>query len=253
MKLAVCVLAALAFAATALADGDPASDYLVYGDVYLPYPPPSSSSQLQRAVAAVNAGPGRVKVAVIAQPSDLGSVPSLFGHPADYAKFLGTELHFFYRGALLVVMPAGFGFYKDGATSGPSLGAPADTSADGLTEGAAAAVGVLRRSGSLAYRDTTKPTAIPVSNTVTAGKRSQLVYRATDDSGRAAIVLTVLQGSRTLVTFSVPTRQVAPGALYRVSWSVRAAEAGKTLAFCARATDPSGNRSATTCRKLSVP
>jgi hypothetical protein len=180
-------------------------------------------------------------------------VPSLFGHPADYAKFLGTELHFFYRGALLVVMPAGFGFYKDGATSGPSLGAPADTSADGLTEGAAAAVGVLRRSGSLAYRDTTKPTAIPVSNTVTAGKRSQLVYRATDDSGRAAIVLTVLQGSRTLVTFSVPTRQVAPGALYRVSWSVRAAEAGKTLAFCARATDPSGNRSATTCRKLSVP
>ncbi len=56
----------------------------------------------------------RLKVAVIESAYDLGSVPSLFGHPADYAKFLGIELSLVYKGNLLVVMPAGFGFYHDG-------------------------------------------------------------------------------------------------------------------------------------------
>jgi hypothetical protein len=58
----------------------------------------------------------RVKVAVIGSQSDLGAIPSLFGKPADYAKFLGTELSLVYVGPLLIVMPAGYGIY-DGSRS----------------------------------------------------------------------------------------------------------------------------------------
>jgi hypothetical protein len=58
-----------------------------------------------------------VKVAVIATKEDLGAVPSLFNQPEQYAKFLGTEISFFYSGVLLVVMPAGFGVYHGGKST----------------------------------------------------------------------------------------------------------------------------------------
>ena len=103
----------------ALADGDPASDVLLAQSVFLPYPPPSGTagSALQQAVDAVSKRGDRVKVAVIASPNDLGSVPSLFGKPSAYAAFLGQELGLSYAATLLVVMPAGFGVYDHGAST----------------------------------------------------------------------------------------------------------------------------------------
>jgi hypothetical protein len=65
-------------------------------------------------VRAINAAGYRLKVAVIASPSDLGSVPSLYGRPRYYARFLGIELGLIYKGSLLIAMPAGFGFYHHG-------------------------------------------------------------------------------------------------------------------------------------------
>jgi hypothetical protein len=65
-------------------------------------------------VRAINAAGYRLKVAVIASPSDLGSVPSLYGRPQYYARFLGIELGLIYKGSLLIAMPAGFGFYHHG-------------------------------------------------------------------------------------------------------------------------------------------
>ena len=41
-------------------------------------------------------------------------MPSLFGKPQLYAKFLGTEISFQYTNRLLVVMPNGFGFWRRG-------------------------------------------------------------------------------------------------------------------------------------------
>ena len=252
---AACIVA-LALPAAVLADGDPASDYLVVGDAYLPYTPPAARTQLYAELAAVQKTNGRVKVAVIATPTDLGSIPSLFGHPADYAKFLALEIKFAYTGALLVVMPAGYGFYDNGQPT-PAADAAlttlsiADKSPEGLTQAAAQAVTALAHAGALAYTDTRKPTALPLPETAHAGKPVKLLYRATDDSGRAAVVLTVLAGSRRIALLKVAMRAAAPGVMYSVTWHVPASAHG-ALAFCARATDPSGNRSPTTCAKLTV-
>ena len=87
------------------ADGDPASDYLLIQNVFLPYeaPSPNVSTALEQAIAAVYQHGDRVKVALIDNVSDLGAIPSLFGHPADYAHFLGYELSLWYIGPVLVV------------------------------------------------------------------------------------------------------------------------------------------------------
>ena len=114
---------ALAFAAIAFgvaparADGDPASDILLVQNVFLTYSvdvSPAAKTALEQTVAKLNKGGFRVKVAVIADPADLGAVPSLFGKPQIYAKFLGTEIAFQYTNRLLVVMPNGFGFWRKG-------------------------------------------------------------------------------------------------------------------------------------------
>ena len=102
----------LAAPAAALADGDPASDVLLYQQVYLPYRAPSAAakSNLTAVVAAANKAGYPIRVAVIQSPTDLGSIPQLFGKPTTYASFLAQELAFGYRKRVLVVMPAGFGF-----------------------------------------------------------------------------------------------------------------------------------------------
>jgi hypothetical protein len=119
--LVALVLAALA-AQGARADGDPASDVLIVQTVFLPFqaqlPKPLESKLTRATVEATKAG-YRIRVALIAQPSDLGAVPSLFEKPQTYAKFLWQELSFVYKGGVLVVMPNGLGFY-DGRDPGPS-------------------------------------------------------------------------------------------------------------------------------------
>lgn len=103
--------------APARADGDPASDILLIDNVFLTYSvnvSPAAKTALQQEVGRLNHTGFRVKVAVIADPADLGAVPSLFGKPQVYAKFLGTEISFQYRNRLLVAMPNGFGFWRKG-------------------------------------------------------------------------------------------------------------------------------------------
>ena len=111
-------LAAIAFdVAPARADGDPASDILLVQNVFLTYSvdvSPAAKTALEQTVAKLNKSGFRIKVAVIADPADLGAVPSLFGKPQIYAKFLGTEIAFQYTNRLLIVMPNGFGFWRKG-------------------------------------------------------------------------------------------------------------------------------------------
>ena len=104
--------------AAARADGDPASDVLLGQDVFVTYSvrvPRARSSELEALVAAAGRAGLRVKVAVIATPADLGAVPSLFGQPKRYARFLGGEIYNIYPGRLLVVMPNGYGVGRGGA------------------------------------------------------------------------------------------------------------------------------------------
>jgi hypothetical protein len=116
--LAATALAALVAAPAGLADGDPASDFLPARDVFLSFSEGSSftsgGKQLIDAVTKANQAGYRIKVAVIATPTDLGAVGGLFGEPQRYAEFLGQELTFVYKGRLLIAMPAGLGVSQGG-------------------------------------------------------------------------------------------------------------------------------------------
>ena len=99
----------------ALADGDPASDVLAQQSLFLPQDAGVSAHQQAQLAAllqaAVRAG-YPIRVALIASPTDLGSVTALWRAPQSYAKFLGQELGLVYHGPLLVVMPNALGLYQ---------------------------------------------------------------------------------------------------------------------------------------------
>jgi hypothetical protein len=102
---------------TARADGDPASDYLLGTQVFIPFDlkvPKASQQELTSIVHDANASGYTIRVALIGSAYDMGSVTSLWRKPKPYAKFLGTELTFVYKNRLLVVMPNGFGFNRPG-------------------------------------------------------------------------------------------------------------------------------------------
>lgn len=95
----------------ALADGDPASDVLVYQPVFFPYHPAPGAlrRELNGLVRSANQQGYRIRVAVIQSRRDLGSVPMLFGRPSVYARFLSSELSAIWRDRVLIVMPNGYG------------------------------------------------------------------------------------------------------------------------------------------------
>jgi hypothetical protein len=111
--LLVVVIAVCALAGTARADGDPASDYLLGTQVFLPFDvklPAAKQQELVSIVRDANKSGYAIRVALIGSPYDLGAVTSLWRKPRPYAKFLGAEIQFVYKHRLLVVMPNGFGF-----------------------------------------------------------------------------------------------------------------------------------------------
>jgi hypothetical protein len=118
-KSLACVLGALALAAltapAALADGDPASDVLITQPIFPTYSPKLNSSQAEqfsRLVASAEKAGYPIKVAVIGTRPDLGSVPVLYRNPSRYARFLGLELYYWFKGEVLVAMPNGFGIFR---------------------------------------------------------------------------------------------------------------------------------------------
>jgi hypothetical protein len=108
------VLLALLVPGAARANGDPASDVLLTDRVFLPFEAPISKSaqdDLRNTVVEANKKGFKIRVALIAFTSDLGTATALWAHPEDYSKFLGKEIAFVTTDPLLVSMPAGFGFY----------------------------------------------------------------------------------------------------------------------------------------------
>jgi hypothetical protein len=107
----------LALPGSALANGDPASDYLLVRDTFLPFTTGIDKGAVERldeTIKAANKAGYKIKAAMILAPTDLGTAFSLFRQPQRYAQFLGLELSFVYRGRLLVVMPNGFGYSVNG-------------------------------------------------------------------------------------------------------------------------------------------
>ena len=117
------MLAALALPGAALGDGDPASDVLLFRDVYLPYAPPPDKAQakaLEGALAQLRKQGYPIKVALIETPGDLGAYPQLFGKAAPYAKLLESEIVFKVKKPRLVVVMQG------GGLAGRNLGPRGD-------------------------------------------------------------------------------------------------------------------------------
>ncbi|HLB18017.1 MAG TPA: hypothetical protein VK613_02675 [Gaiellaceae bacterium] len=113
----VAVTVCLSAPSLARANGDPASDYLLTQNSFLPFTTKidqTSVKRLNALLAVAKAQKFPIRVAVILSPSDLGTAFSLFGQPEKYVRFLGLELSFVYRGRLLVVMPSGYGFALNG-------------------------------------------------------------------------------------------------------------------------------------------
>jgi hypothetical protein len=118
LAVSLAAAASAAAAAPALADGDPASDVLLFQPAFFPYAAPSNGAkaQLLGAVAAAKRAGYTIRVAVIQSRRDLGANPELYAKPRIYAKFLDAELRSArYFGALAVVMPQGFGVAPGGA------------------------------------------------------------------------------------------------------------------------------------------
>jgi len=139
----------LLLSASARANGDPASDYLLAQNLFLPFDARIDSGALSRlkgVVREANDAGFKIRVALILTRGDLGTAFSLFGRPQRYAEFLGFELSFVYRDRLLIVMPDGFGYAvagrKDAAARLLSALRPPGKTA---TEEAKAATDAVRR------------------------------------------------------------------------------------------------------------
>ena len=120
--LALAAVLAGTAAGTARADGDPASDVLLSDNVFLSFQSPYGSAEGRALEALAKQAKEQgfpVRVAVITQIADLGSVGGLYGRAQRYADFLASEIRFVYRGTLVVAMngkPGGFGVHGPGAT-----------------------------------------------------------------------------------------------------------------------------------------
>jgi hypothetical protein len=257
---ALAAAAAATLAAPVRADGDPASDVLYFQDVFLPFPKPAAtpSQRLQTAVASANKAGFRIKVAVIASEQDLGSVPSLFGKPQIYAQFLGVELRSFYKDRLLVVMPAGFGVYRNGKTIVAEkrvlAGVEAGATADEITGSATTAVQKLRQAFAKRKRgDSTPPKVKALASSGKRGGKASLRFKVSDNSGRAREELRVYGPNFLLyATLKRPLAPVRAGVVRTVPWRVPKAVKAGSLQFCALAADAAGNLSTASCAKLKI-
>jgi hypothetical protein len=229
--------------------------------VFLPYAKPSADATTQLTTAVTTAGKAgyRIKVAVISSVQDLGAVPSLFGKPQLYARFLGTELRAFYTGRLLVVMPQGFGFFNNNADTSAEdqlLAAlkidPPDS--DGLTKAAAAAVDKLRSSaGTGGSKDHLAPKAKAFAATAKRGALAQLRYSVSDDSGKTKETVRVYGPN--FLLYATVLRPLAPakvGAIESASWRAPKTLKPGAIQFCVLAQDAAGNQSKPACAPLKI-
>jgi len=252
--LAAAAAVACLTAGVAQADGDPASDTLVGQSVFFPYTVPARTAEaaLSRAVDAVYARGERVKVAVIYNTFDLGSVGSLYGQPDEYAHFLGIELGLWYVGPLLVVMPAGFGIYDGGRSTSAeasvlrSLRVDAST-VDDLVNSATGAVQKLAAAHALTSTDVRPPLVTPRPAVAKRGTQATLRFEVFDDSGRTKETVRVYENRLLLATLGSPLRFAIGTRTVSVHWQVPAKLASRKLRYCVVAADPAGNRNVPAC------
>jgi hypothetical protein len=237
------------------ADGDPASDVLVFQDVYFPSSPPPAKTQmerLKRAVTTTYSRNFRIKVAIIATRNDLGSVPVLFNKPQKYARFLGIELQNVFVGPLLIVMPAGFGIYDGGRSTTAEQRVLAKlrvrgSSPDTLTESATQAAQKLTTAGALRSKDILAPRAFPITDKVQPETTAMLTYWILEDSQHSKEIVSVYEGADRLALIRVPLHRAQYKKTRSVRWEVPGGLDGTNLGYCVTPTDRTGNRGLPSC------
>ena len=161
------------------ANGDPASDYLLTQNAFIPFDAkvPKQQAEVLNAILVDAKEKGyTIRVALIAKQFDLGAVPSLWRKPKTYARFLGQELFFVYKGRLLVVMPNGFGASRGGKTliaEERLLDAMPDPGGDGTALASAATRAVQRLAAQSGVR-----VEIPVLSSGDSSTRDRIVIAA---------------------------------------------------------------------------
>ncbi|HXB65938.1 MAG TPA: SCO family protein [Solirubrobacteraceae bacterium] len=218
-------LAALAVAAGALlpararADGDPASDVLLTQSVFLPADsglPAAQSNQLQALVREAAKDGYPIRVAVIPESYDLGSVTALWDKPSTYASFLGIELSLTYRGPLLVAMPDGWGFNWPGHQTGAADALLAKLriapGGAGLLDAVQTAVNKLAGSAGVGLAATRSTTPLSSPSSSAANGSAAAPQGGGDSSGFPLLTLAILAGSAAALTLLavvvVPRRRV---------------------------------------------
>jgi Tol biopolymer transport system component len=99
-----------------------------------------------------------------------------------------------------------------------------------------------------ALHDLRAPSVKALPSSGKLGKAITLRFRASDDSGRASVGITVYWGKRPVDYLHTPLRHRSAGHTYTASW--HSYRFGGPLRFCAEAYDPSGNESARSCARI---
>jgi len=179
LRAAACTLMVALIAAwvpsASLADGDPASDVLLQEPLFLPWDASVSSAQEGQLSALLQAAAHsgyQLRVALIASPSDLGSVTELWRKPQGYAEFLGAELSLVYHGALLVVMPNGFGLYRSSGATAAERASLASVGFAGAHPGSNAIAAIQSLAAASGHR-LASVHELPASNTSATGVKDQ--------------------------------------------------------------------------------
>jgi hypothetical protein len=242
------------------ADGDPASDVLFADDVFLPYPPPAKTvgQSLRNATASAYKKGYRLKVAVIATETDLGAIPSLFGKPTEYARFLGVELSMYYIGPLLIVMPAGYGIYDGGRSTAAEEAVLAKltvdaSSKDALVASATRAAERLVTARALHSKDILAPYMYTQPLTAKPGKETRLLYRVADDSHRSRETIRIQSAAgKTLKVVKTPMHDAFWNRLRGAKWTLPASLVQPGLKFCIVSEDAARNASKPFCDKIAI-
>jgi hypothetical protein len=192
LAIVLASVAASPAAPAALADGDPASDVLLFQNAFFPYSAPSNAAkgQLLGAVAAARRSGFTVRVAVVQARRDLGADPELFARPQLYARFLDAELRSTgYGGALLVVMPQGYGVAAGGSAATARPAGPLAAAAGRLTPPATTDPTALTRAAVTGVKALAAAAGHPIKGPIASVKPPTVVTSTPAASGGSSSTL----------------------------------------------------------------
>jgi hypothetical protein len=187
----------LSLPATAQANGDPASHYLIGESRFLPFNTEIDSDAVERLDGVLREADEvgfEIRTALIASPFDLGTAFSLYRKPQRYAEFLGLELSFMYPGRLLIVMPNGFGYAVNGEP---------DAQASSVLER-------MRPPGRNATREAEAATRAVVRLAAAAGHTVVVPEGGSETQDRILIAAAVLLGLALVAGLALYHRRAAP-------------------------------------------